>query len=177
MFFMAFRHRESDMDRLQLLILKKQYEILALLEPKNRDHHLALKAIDRGYEFEIQTLMERASVEPVSMSECQEVRSILDMFRNLQNSLRKHAVDEELTKSALFPGFDGNEEPAHHSYALYLLEDQGLWQGLTNREGTWNSHYPTLDGYRAMLAEYQNIGGFPHSIKEVERVLAARLER
>lgn len=165
------------MDKMQLLILKKQYEILALLEPKNRDHQLALKAIDRGYEFEIQTLLDRASIEPVSMAECQEVRSILDMFRNLQNSLRKHGAKEELISSSLFPGFDGNEEPAHHSYALYVLEDQGLWQGLKNKEDTWNSHHPTLDGYRAMLAEFQGIGDFPYSIEEVERVLAARLER
>ncbi|WP_173476956.1 YfbU family protein [Pseudomonas protegens] len=165
------------MDKLQLLILKKQYEILELLDPDNRDHELALKAIDSGYEFEIQTLIENASIEPVSMAVCKEVRSILDMFRNLQNSLRESEADKGLIKSSLFPGFDGNEETSHYSYAMYLLEDKGLWKGLKNRENTWNSHHPTLDGYRSMLSAFESIGSFPYSTEEVERVLAARLER
>ncbi|UVE47726.1 YfbU family protein [Pseudomonas chlororaphis] len=165
------------MDPLQLLNLKKQYEILALLEPNNSNHQLALKAIDSGFEFEIQTLIEDVSIEPVSMVVCEEVRSILDMFRNLQNSLRENEADEALIKSSLFPGFDGNEETGHYSYALYLLEDKGLWRGLENRENTWNSHHPTLDGYRSMLAEFEGVGGFPYSNEEVERVLAARLHR
>lgn len=177
MFVKAFRHMESYMDQLQRLILKNQYEILALLDPENRDHELALKAIDSGYELEIHSLIENASIEPVSVAICKEVRSILDMFRNLQNSLRGNEASDELIRSSMFPGFDGNEESAHHSYALYLLEDKGLWKGLENRENTWNSHHPTLDGYRSMLAEFESVGRFPYSNEEVERVLAARLER
>ncbi|WP_207284547.1 YfbU family protein [Pseudomonas sp. FW300-N2A2] len=165
------------MDPLQRLILKNQYEILALLDPDNRDHELALKAIDSGYELEIQTLIENASIEPVSVAVCKEVRSILDMFRNLQNSLRENEADKSLIKASLFPGFDGNDESSHYSYALYLLEDKGLWKGLKNREQTWNSHHSTLDGYRAMLTEFESVTGFPYSNEEVERVLAARHER
>jgi len=165
------------MDALQLLILKKQFEILALLDPDNREHELSIKAIDSGFEFEIEALVESASIEPVSLVICKEVRSILDMYRNLQNSLRESEADETLIKSSLFPGFDGNEEAEHYSYALYLLEDKGLWMGLKNREHTWNSHHPTVQGYRSMLAEFESVSGFPYSIEEVARVLAARLER
>lgn len=165
------------MDPLQLLILKKQYEILALLDPDNRDHELSLKAIDCGFELEIEALVESASIEPVSVAICKEVRSILDMFRNLQNSLRENEADDKLIKSSLFPGFDGNEENEHYSYALYLVEDKGLWIGLENRDHTWNSHHPTLEGYRAMLAEFEGVSGFPYSNEEVERVLSARLDR
>jgi hypothetical protein len=62
------------MDKLQLLILKKQYEILKLLEPGNRDHDLAWQAIDSGFELEIEQLTNEASVEPVSSLVCNEVR-------------------------------------------------------------------------------------------------------
>lgn len=162
------------MDNLQLLILKNQYEILARLEPNNKTHHLALKAIDQGFEFEIAQLVEAAAREPVSAEICTEVRSILDMYRNLQNSLRKADEQSELLEKALFPGFDGNEETGHFSYASYLLEDLGLWQGLTGREeGTWNSHHPTIDGYRRMLDVYRQIGRFPHPLSDVQRVLEA----
>lgn len=165
------------MDPLQILILKKQYEILALLDPGNKDHELSLKAIDSGFELEIEALIEGALIEPVSVEICKEVRSILDMFRNLQNSFRQNGADAELIRASLFPGFDGNEESDFYSYALYLLEDKGLWKGLESRDNTWNSHHPTVHGYRLMLAEFKGVGKFPYTNEAVERVLAARLER
>lgn len=164
------------MDKLQLLMLKNQYEILSSLEPDNRDYALAVTAISNGYELEIQSLIDDAIVEPVSIEICKEVRSILDMYRNLQNSLRECEAEEGLLESSLFPGFDGNEETEHYSYAYYLLEDKGLWQGLENCEGTWNSHRPMLAGYRAMLGVFQDLKRFPYSEDQVKRVLAARTE-
>ncbi|MNJ53208.1 hypothetical protein D3C77_485880 [compost metagenome] len=164
------------MDNLQLLILKNQYEILSSLEPKNREYQNAITAIDSGFMLEIEQLIEQAVVEPVSVAVCKEVRNILDMFRNMQTSLRECEADEDLMEAILFPGFDGNEESAHYSYALYLLEDRGLWQGLENCEQTWNSHRPMLHTYRMMLDEYSRLKGFPYSEEDVARVLEAKLE-
>lgn len=162
------------MDKLQLLILKNQYEILSNLKPEEPSYQLAYQAIDRGYEHDIEELIDRAVVEPVSMEICQEVRSILDMYRNLQNSLRKAGLDDELIKNSLFPGFDGNEETEHYSYTIFLLEDKGLWRGLEGREQkTWNSHCPMLRRYRAMLPVYRESGSFPLSVEAVNTVLEA----
>jgi uncharacterized protein YfbU (UPF0304 family) len=99
------------------------------------------------------------------------------MFRNLQNSLRQNGASPEQIKQSLFPGFDGNEETGHYAYALYLLDEKGLWKGLSSRDDTWNSHHPTLDGYRAMLRQYRGLDSFPHSGEEVASVIAAYRDR
>lgn len=164
------------MDNLQLLILKKQYEILSILEPANRAHEIAVKAIESGFELEIEQLIENAVVEPVSTEICREVRDIFDMYRNMQNSLKELDVSEELRSESLFPGFDGNQETAHYAYALFLIEDRGLWQGLTTRDQTWNSHQPHLHGYKAMLREFHKTKRYPLTVEQIKRVLAAYWE-
>ncbi|WP_210713289.1 YfbU family protein [Pseudomonas sp. MWU349] len=162
------------MDKLQLLILKNQYEILSHLQPQRHDHKIALEAIDRGYEYEIENLIDRAVTEPVSMQICEEVRAILGMYRELQNSLAKAGASEELKREALFPGFDGNEESAHYSYATFILDEKGEFQGIASWEqNTWNSHMPMLRRYRAMLGAFHTKKAYPHSVEFIEKVLQA----
>lgn len=163
------------MDPLQLLILKNQYEILTRLEPKNREFDLALKAIDRGYMLEIEELADKAAKEPMAISACEEVRAVLEMYRNVQTSLRNADADESLIKRARFPGFDGNEESGHYSYCLHLLQDAGLWSGIETWDAyTYNSHAPMLPRYRRMLGAWRKTNfKYPYSIDSCEAVLAA----
>ncbi|HBP1342131.1 YfbU family protein [Pseudomonas aeruginosa] len=166
------------MDKLQLLILKNQYEILCRLKEGDREYQAAWKAIDQGYEYEIEALIDEAVRDPVSMGDCKEVREILDMYRKLQTSLQKADVAAELSEKVSFPGFDGNEETLHYSYACYLLQDKGLWFGLKGwEEGTWNSHCPMLPRYRSMLKVFREAPGYPYPVEFVERVIVAGDER
>lgn len=163
------------MDPLQLLILKNQYEILTRLEPDHQDFALALEAIDRGYMLEIEELVASAVTEPLDADSCQEVRDVLELYRNIQTSLHKAGADESSIKLARFPGFDGNEEAEHYSYCLYLLQEAGLWKGIeTWDKHTYNSHLPMLDKYRRMLAAWHGEPHrYPYPVEYCEAILAA----
>lgn len=66
---------------------------------------------------------------------------MLELYRNMQTSLRKADAEASLIEKAWFPGFDGNEESEHYSYCLYLLQEVGLWKGIK----TWDKHTYNAD--------------------------------
>jgi uncharacterized protein YfbU (UPF0304 family) len=92
------------------------------------------------------------------------VVDVLDMWSFIEEAFER--LDEEgrsrlaaalgpLGEDVKFPGFDGNEEGEHHSIARFLVED--LQRFVRFREGhrDLNSHWPTLDGYKAMLSVFE----------------------
>lgn len=146
------------LDRTQRWILANQYHILAALYPEDADHYIASReALERGYELHYELISEHVYDEPDTMTaaECREVIDILDMFASLRSAYGKledkSGIDE---KAIRFPGFDGNHETKWLGYARYYV----TWGGDRYRDlhkNDFNSHRPTLDTYRRMLAEWE----------------------
>lgn len=91
---------------------------------------------------------------------------ILDMFQRITLSLEELAdsgvdVEQKLRSELSFKGFDFNDELEAHMahYTEYLLV-QGRWTVLQPQWGATdggNSHSPSLEVYRRMLAEFRRI--------------------
>jgi len=75
-----------------------------------------------------------------------------------------------------FPGFDGNNECNYSSVASFLTKQLDRHTSLKGR--IINSHMPTIDGYRRMLAVFlpmrSSLGGGDLSAGQITAVLNAR---
>jgi uncharacterized protein YfbU (UPF0304 family) len=143
-----------ELTRKERLILANQFKILEHLDKKEADFYRnAYKVLEKGYAFEYDGLFQWLG-DGMSNAECTEVIDILEMHSRVNYALRtvadKSGIDEVRLR---FKGFDGNNEGAQMSYAEYLIKDQGKWEEF--REMDLNSHFPTLDHYRRMLARWK----------------------
>ena len=111
-----------------------------------------------------------------------EVGSILTMWRMLAGGCERLSesdkrvviteADSFFEDELKFPGFDGNEESAHYSVAMFLVEDMNRFQELAGRD--LNSHCPYLDGYRRMLPVFGAVKGYAGMGKDsIVKVLKA----
>lgn len=90
-----------------------------------------------------------------------EVLDILDMWEAIERSFEdlpragKQRIESEAApfgKKPTFHGFDDNKETAYLSIARYLVEDLERFERFGGRN--FNSHMPSVDAYRRMLAIY-----------------------
>ncbi len=103
----------------------------------------------------------------LSRRDCKRVIDILQMFRMLTYSidhLTKEGtpVDEELARTLEFRGFDFNDSLEGHmaDYVEFQMREPERWTELRDqvaRADGGNSHWPMLDTYLRMLAEYRRI--------------------
>lgn len=103
----------------------------------------------------------------LSTRDCRRVSDILQMFRILTYSMEHleaegSAVDGKLARSLEFQGFDYNDSLEGHmaDYVEFLMRDDRRWTELRPqiaRHDDGNSHWPMLDSYTRMLAEYRRI--------------------
>ncbi|MES2207746.1 MAG: YfbU family protein [Pseudomonadota bacterium] len=91
-----------------------------------------------------------------------EVKKIIAMWWYIESSFErlsekdKEQVNEKIKPfHVLFRGFDGNSEAEHLSIAHFLIGTLGQFPLFKNRE--LNANFPTLDGYRRMLALFEPI--------------------
>ncbi len=130
----------------------------------------------------------------LSSRDCARTVDILQMFRILTYSIDDLAkqgtpVGEDLARDLGFRGFDHNNALESHmaSYVEFLMSD-GRWQELqpqVQRHDDGNSHWPMLDTYLRMLAEFRKImdarergysrNDFLLTLEELQRVAAARV--
>ena len=115
-----------------------------------------------------------------------EVADMLDMWWFIEVSHKKFSnEDKELVKTqaepfgehVLFSGFDGNYETEHLSVANFIIRDLERFEIFHGRD--LNSHVPSVDGYRRMLAVFEpmrpGLVGRELEPTEVIRLLNARL--
>lgn len=142
--------------RVERWILANQYRILEVLQPDDAGHFRhAREALESGYELEYASIAENVYDDPhiLSIGDCTEVLDTLAMYESLQQ-----AYDELTDKSGIeehqvrFPGFDGNNESTRIGYCRHFCErgDDRRYESL-RRPADWNSHMPSVDGYRRML--------------------------
>ncbi len=112
--------------------------------------------------------------ETFSAAECKEVIDILQMHRLIINAKYQTFVSSDEDRFFLkFQGFSGNEESKYLSYTNYLIERRGLFMELRNKGGH-NSHFPMLDRYRRMAAEWRKADdSFNLNEADVLRILSA----
>jgi hypothetical protein len=132
-----------NLTKSERLILFNQYQILEKLDPENaKDYANAAEIVSSGYtRLYGQELAKMLDTETPPET-CEEVTEILDMYRALNTV--KHEV---------FPGFDGNNESEHYSYARFMIEDLGRWNEF--KKDDLNSHMGMLYKYRLMLAAWK----------------------
>jgi len=118
--------------------------------------------VESGYTAEY-ALMSYTFSEELPYSECRFVWDVLDMFTTLEASLERLPEAERVPFDdweCTFRGFDGNNESAYLSYARFLIQDD-RWTSLAEAFGpqreSGNSHMPTLQRYREMLAAWNSI--------------------
>jgi hypothetical protein len=145
----------TDMERLQL---RNQYAILEKLDSENAEHWKECQTIlERGYTSLYSKVFEPIWAE-LGYEECRYVMDVLDMHEGLQCSFARLRDKNGVTESDVsFPGFDGNEE-SHHLCFAERMKEGTRWKTLaTMHSDDWNSHFPTRQRYKLMLARLKTI--------------------
>lgn len=142
----------SKKDRLSLI---NQYRILAALDKGEESHYLELiHILEHGYEI-FYSMVDEWIAENMPEEEGRFVLKVLDLYRAIED-VKRSTRDPRLLEhhSAIFPGFDGNNESEYLGFCRFLLEKQGKFQEqeqyLSKNDGM-NSHMPMIDKYRRML--------------------------
>lgn len=115
-----------------------------------------------------------------------EVVNVLDMWTFLESGYERLSKKEKarvateaapLGKYVRFSGFDGNDESEYMGVAHFLIEKLGRFTNFKGRE--LNSHIPSLESYRRMLAVFEpvrcSLVGRPLSADEIIVILLAWL--
>lgn len=155
------------------LILANQYEILGLLKDKESYIQLAENLRDgHKWLYDQHTQV----VENLSEDVVNHVLAILDIYSDLRDSYMrlpdKSGINEHLVT---FPGFDGNNEGEHLSFARALSRN-GNYSETIGKEAR-HSHMPTTDMYRRMIGEWKAMGEprYPLAKEQIVRIVDARV--
>lgn len=143
------------------LILINQFLILEKLYPDEADYYEKHRiALQQGYKLHYPWIVENLW-EELDESECRRVLDTLDMYRAVKHSYErlkdKSGIEEHQVE---FPGYDGNNESHHLSYARYFIVDLDRYDELRKdvEYPDFNSHCQMLDKYDRMLARWAKFG-------------------
>lgn len=93
-----------------------------------------------------------------------EVLDVLDMWSFIEHSYaqlddeQKALLEKEAApfgKDPKFPGFDGNNESEYMGTASFIVNELERFEEFKGR--SFNSHCPSIDGYRRMLSTFKEI--------------------
>jgi uncharacterized protein YfbU (UPF0304 family) len=113
--------------------------------------------------------------------EVKYVMDVLDLWQILEFGY-KNLTDVERAQldfsadAVIFPGFDGNNESELLSIAHVLTEDLGKWEHFKGR--IKNSHMPTTETYKRMLAELEvqrDEYSYELSAEQLQAVMRSRI--
>jgi uncharacterized protein len=112
------------------------------------------EAVDNGYALKYENLAQAVLPEEhcLSTDQCRELLDILVMFGELKGGYEALENETDIEKwSVEFSGFDGNNESTRLGYCRFLCDRRHRRFENLNRGDDFNSHMPTMDGYRRML--------------------------
>jgi uncharacterized protein YfbU (UPF0304 family) len=149
------------LSRAERWILSNQLRILEALYPDEADGHAATREVlEHGYEMHYGWVAEQVYEETFSEDRCREVLDILGMFEALQLSYDKLPDKSGIDAHGVrFMGFDGNNETSELAYSDFFCSRHrggGAFKDVV-KGGVPNSHMPTLDIYRRMLAVWREV--------------------
>lgn len=175
----------SDGEKLILLMLSELYEKLGIdgeIEPE-----FVRSAIFSNNIWAIPWKYSGIPFEDQDDPEIvKEVLNILDMWSLIEHSYallsekdKKHLEDiaAPFGKDPKFPGFDGNNESSYMGTASFIVNDLDRFEEFKGRN--FNSHCPSLDGHRRMLATLDEIRESmdfgPLSTEDLAKILKERI--
>jgi hypothetical protein len=155
------RVTDQSISKANRWILYNQYEILSLLyqitsRSGNSDYYREhQEIIGRGYEWYYSEISQGVE-QPMAYGESEEVITILDMFRAIDNACIRGIDCSDIRSYHLkFSGFDGNNETNYYSFARFTIFEKGLFEESKPDTNDINSHFPMLPKYRKMLVEWK----------------------
>lgn len=159
-------------------VLANQYRIMQMLANKPIPlYEHAIEILENGYEDQYRYAAQYLREEPFSREVAEEVKDILQMFREMQ-WIRERIDDQSVLESPRFQfqGFDGNTSHPYLSYAHFLWK-LGEYEELGERL-KWNSHRDTLETYRAMVETWKALPrrGLQLTQEDIEAILNATAE-
>lgn len=163
-----------DLTNTERLILANQYKILSHLENDDSYARLSDELLEGHEWLYADALGNVAEVMPTEDAE--HVITILGIFGDLRDS-----YDQLADKSGIDPhdvtflGFDGNNESDLRSFARGLRKADRFADTLGDE--VKNSHMPTTDLYRRMIAKWRELGepNYPYSKDTMLAIIAARV--
>lgn len=163
-----------DLTNAERLILANQYKILSHLE-KNESYARLSDELLEGHEWLYSDALGNVS-EVMPTEDADHVITILGIFGDLRDSYA-HLVDKSGIDpdDVTFRGFDGNNESDLRSFARALRKSDRFVDTLG--EEVKNSHMPTTDLYRRMIAKWRELGepNCPYSKETMLAIIAARV--
>ena len=139
--------------------VSNQFKILEEVDPESAEYYAEMReAIDSGYLLEYPPDYVLRDEQTLSDDDCCEVLDILSMFRDL-----RYGYDELKDRSGLeewlieLSGFDGNNEATRLGYCQYICNPKHERFQELHKGDNYNSHMPTLDAYRRMLAVWRRV--------------------
>lgn len=159
----------SKTERLQLV---NQYRILQAMHSNDdylsKQYKRLEEIFERGYiDMYHEAFNDLWDELPPEVTE--EVLNILDMHRAMLWSLGQNPSPKDIER-VKFEGFDGNNESQQLGFAKFFTRDGDKYKELQ----IVNSHFPTLQRYRKMLAEWERMGRKPQLTKDqIESILDA----
>jgi uncharacterized protein len=160
------------------LILSNQFKILAALYPDDAQYfERAREVFESGYEQLYAWYSEHINSEIMSEDESHEVFDILNMYQDLQYSFEKLSDKAGINADGIrFPGFDGNNEGKQIGLLRFLVEQEKKYEYINHSSDNLNSHMPTLDIYRRMLAPWRALDRrTPFGKDDIIKILSARI--
>ena len=138
------------------------------------DYDNLIKALEYGYELHYGDVFDCLFDEELSADDCREVLDILEMYRGIIYSfinLKRDGKNVSLSENDVkFPGFDGNNETKQMSYTDYFIKDLGRYDEIEElSHGNYNSHWPKLGKYRAMLMKWETYKALPNRYMMTEQ--------
>ncbi len=149
-----------ELNRKDRWILYNQHKILAKLYPNEADYYdRAAEAIGDGYAYEYSHLAQNIYERGLSEDQCIFVYSVMGMFMRLKWAYEDLSHEDKAdipTHKIEFRGFDGNNETMYLGYARWIVKEGQSFQNIKDGGDGLNSHMPTLNLYRNMLAVWKS---------------------
>ncbi|WP_455296522.1 YfbU family protein [Brucella pituitosa] len=150
---------ELKLTPIERLSLLNQFRILNRIEP-NEGWAETVSILEGGFSNEYSTLLDYLGTE-LPADEGDFVLAVLVMYEAMQHAVP--VVEDGERDLYVFPGFDGNNEGAYLAYYKHIIDIQRRWDYL-RRGRDLNSHFPTLERYRRMLARFREMNVAIHEL-------------
>ena len=165
------RIKLTDIER---LMLANQYEILSLLK-KEGSYARVAEELREGHEWLYSQSFDYFSPN-MPESDAEHVVTILGIFSDLRDSYAQLADKSGIEPHQVqFSGFDGNNESDLLCFSRALRKSDRFVETIS--EHGKNSHMPTTDTYRRMIAKWRELGEphYPYDKETMLAILAARV--
>ena len=174
----------SDGEKLIILMLSELYEKLGVEGEIDPDFIKSAIFSDQlwGIKWKYSGIPFEESDDPEIVK---EVVDILDMWSFVERAYQNLAPEEKnklkidadpFGEDPKFQGFDGNNETEYMGTAMFLVNELERFQEFQGR--SFNSHCPSIDMHRRMLAEFEPIRrtlghGRPMTLDDLITILKA----